>query len=551
MMEESEQTKNNAAWLYADLDHNVLSLRSRISDSLAGKNVLSRTVGQLAQAELLSEIVVFCPKNQVDQIGQLLLGCEVTLRGLENEVPFSKRLSHRKWSLESWRGGIDESTLFDEPFFTEEMILYGREHGHYFVLSVPCEAVLVDPQLLDKLIEHQIAYGDDMRFTFTQAAPGLCVCGYRLDLLHELRTAGASIGHLLRYDPDAPRADYIMQECVYKVGPKLYGSRFRYIADTQRSFDTIEKFLQNETNGSLENWDAEKIIEAVETRQQQTDILPHEIEIEINTDTSLRINGYPHRRDDTDRPAMTLAQFRKIVSQLGQYDDICLTIGGFGEPLAHPELLGMIKAAKDAGVFGINIETDGLLLKGQLADKLSETNVDIISVYLDANSRELYQQIKGQDRFDELVAQLESFVERNKEKNGTAPLLLPHLVKSNETIAQMEEFYDRWKRTAGCAVIVGHNDFAGQIPSQAVMNMAPPNRRPCRRLSRYMTILADGTVTICSQDFNPEHPIGNVKEKTIKEIWQGPELEHLRKSHHDRKYDANSLCQNCKDWHRW
>ncbi|MCK4629748.1 MAG: SPASM domain-containing protein [Sedimentisphaerales bacterium] len=540
--------KKNAAILYADLKRSIWGIRSYLTDRLAGRSVLERTISRLEQADRLDEIIVFCPDEQQEQVRELLGQTTAIVKSLSEPVPVSKRMPQRKWAMNNWRGGIREATQFDEQAFTAEMVQYARERKIYTALSVAGEAVVVDPELIDALLEHHHEHGDAMRFTFTQAGPGLCGGAYRLDLLHELVLTGAYIGDLLRYDPATPHADYIVQECNYKVDPELYTTQFRYIADTRRSFRTIENLI-TKTGDSFQHWDAKRIISELEQQCQGPDILPREVEIEITTEPSLRIKGYPHREGSKhpNRQRMSLACFEKIIEQLAEYDDICLTIGGFGEPLSHPELMAMIDLAKAAGILGINIETDGRLLKGELAKLLSGSEVDIISVYLDADSGELYHKVKGKDCFDEVVGQLEAFIEKT---NGTGPMILPHLVKTRQTMAQMEAFYDRWLKKCDGAVIVGYNDFAGQIEDKSVMDMASPHRLACRRLLDSMTILTDGCVTICGQDFMGSRTVGNVNEKSIKELWRSQLLEELRTAHRQRNFEMNELCGKCKEWHR-
>jgi len=540
--------KKNAAILYADLKRSVWGTRSYLTDRLAGRSVLERTISRLEQVNRLDEIIVFCPDEQQEQVRELIGQTAAIVKGLVEPVPVSKCMPGRKWAMNSWRGGIREASQFDEQAFTAEMVQYVREREIYTALSVAGEAVVVDPKLIDSLLEHHHEHGDAMRFTFTQAGPGLCGGAYRLDLLHELVLTRAYIGDLLRYDPATPHADYIVQECNYKVDPELYTTQFRYIADNQRSFLALERLIEK-TDSNLENCNAKQIVASMEEHRRETDILPREVEIEITTEPSLRISGYPHRVDSEHpkRQRMSLACFKKIVEQLGEYDDICLTIGGFGEPLSHPELMAMIEAAKAAGILGINIETDGRLLKGDLAEALSGSEVDVLSVYLDADSGELYHEVKGKNCFDEVVGQLEAFIEKT---NDAGPMILPHLVKTRQTMAQMETFYDRWLKKCGGAVIVGYNDFAGQIEDKSVMDMTPPQRLACRRLLHSISILADGGVTICGQDFMGSCTVGNVNEKSIKELWRSRELEELRAAHRQCNFGMNELCGKCKEWHR-
>ena len=543
---ESDNEQKKVGVLYADLDRSLLGTRSRIGDVMCGRSVLSRTVSRLANVKELDEIIVFCPAAQQDRMRELIPDGSVVVAGLKEAVPLSGRVRWRKWALASWRGGLHEATQFDEHVYTAEMVQYLRDRDVYTAVVVPSGAVMVDPQLIDGLIEHHHNHGDEMRFTFTQAGPGIAGCVFRLDLLHELVQAGAYIGDLLAYDPDGPHADFIVQECNYKVEPELYSTSLRYIADTQRSFQAMERLVEK-AGSQLAGWSAKEIVAAMEQENKQVDELPSEVQIEINCRHSLRIKGYPHQAKDIDRGSMSLEQFQKIMEYLSIYDDICLTIGGFGEPLDHPDLIKMLADAKSAGIFGINIETDGRLLKGKLAKELLASQADTISVFLDANSREKYIEVKGRDCFDEVIGQLNSFIEKS---GKTGPQIVPHLVKTRQTMIEMEEFYDRWLRACGCAVILGYNDFAGGIDDMSVMNMAPPKRFPCLRLSRCLTIPADGSITICGQDFKGQYCFGNVNDTSVKELWHSEAMEELRKMHREGQYEKHELCAKCKEWHR-
>jgi len=535
--------------MYADLRRSALGTRSWITQELAGKCVLRRTIERLQKAQRVHEIIVFCPADQQDHIQKLLVDTSAIIHSLNEPVPVSKQLPRRKWALSSWRGGIHEATVFDEQSFTSEMVQFARERNIYTALAVPAEAIFIDPEMLDGFIEHHHLCGEHMRFTFSQAAPGLLCCAYRLDLLHEMVMTSLPFGEILAYNPDHAHPDFIIHESTYMLDAALSDWQFRTLADNRRSFNVFEKIFQNATDDPA-NWDAQQIIAAIDEYRDETDMLPIELEIEINTEPSLRINGYPHRRPAKQRGPMNLAQFEKIVNQCATYDDICMTIGGFGEPLAHPELIGMIHAAKDAGIFGINVETDGVALNDELSDSLIDSPADVLSVYLDANSKELYQEVKGQDCFELVQDQLESFIEKSKSNGRSGPLLAPHLVKTRATMPEMEEFYDRWLRRGAAAVIVGYNDFAGAIADLAVMDMAPPGRQPCRRLFENMSILADGSVTICPQDFTGQCIIGNAFETPLTELWQAQALQQVRQSHQEGNFQITDLCGACKEWHR-
>ena len=542
-----ESDKKVVAVIYADLECSALGTRGRLAECLAGQPVLTRTVRRLEQADGLDEIVVLCPDSQRLAVQELVAGSEVVVEGLHDAVELSSSLPRRKWALESWRGGLGEAMQFDEHQFTKEMIDVLRGKSVHSVVLVPGEAVLVDPELVAGLVAHHHEAGNVMRFTFTQAAPGLVGCAFRLDLLGELEEAGVHVGNLLAYSPTEPRSDYVNDQCAYRIAQEFCTSPFRFLADTQRSFTALETVLERLGD---DDYDTAAAVRAMEDIREHVDYLPRELEVEINTEPSLRMKGYPHGQLKNRRGAMSLAQFRKIVGDCDGYDDVCLTIGGIGEPLVHKELVAMVQAAKQAGIFGINIETDGRALTQELSDRLLQEEIDTITVYLDADSSDGYKQAKGQDCFEQVVGQMEEFIEKSSKMPGGGPLIVPCMVKTRTTMAEMEGFYDRWRQRCGAAVIEGFNSFAGQIADEAVMDMSPPKRWACGRLFRRMSILADGTVTMCGQDYDRRCVVGNVFEQSVGAIWRGEKMEQLRRAHIERQFDVNELCEPCKEWHR-
>lgn len=538
----------DGALLWVDLERGPLGLPSRAGDLLAGEAVLRRTVRRLERAQALQVILVCCPAAQAAPVERLLQGTRADVAALQEAVPISTYVPRRKWALASWRGGIREATVFDEQSVTAEMAQAAAAHGLTTVVQVAAEAVLIDPELIEAMLAQHHEHEQMFRFTFSQAPPGLGPCIYRLDMLGEVASLAAHVGDVLAYDPAGPHSDYIINETNYQLDMELVTAQGRCLADTARSFAALERAL-SACNGSWLDWTATDAVRHLALGTDDVDIFPRELEVEITTEPSLRISGYPHRWDQgrCERGPMSVELFEKIVHDCAACDDVCLTIGGFGEPLAHPDLAAMIKAAKAAGIFGINVETDGRALTGKMAETLLGGDVDVVSVYLDANSPELYEQVKGRTGFEQVAQQIEAFID-TAGPNG--PLVLPHLVKTRQTMADMESFYDRWLTRAGAAVIVGHNAFAGQIADQSVMDMQPPQRTPCRHLNRCLTILADGQVAMCSQDFTGQCVVGSVKEQNIADIWAGPTLTALRQAHRQGNFVVNDLCKNCKEWHR-
>ena len=135
-----------------------------------------------------------------------------------------------------------------------------------------------------------------------------------------------------------------------------------------------------------------------------------------------------------------------------------------GNPLATPP---------NEQVISRSARSNGLALDAAMRRRLIDHRVDVVTVTLDAHSRETYAAVHGDDAFDRATGNVNALLEELRESKTARPLVVPEMVKARETANEMEAFYDHWLRAAGAAVITGYSHHAGQMPDRAVVDMAP------------------------------------------------------------------------------
>ena len=84
----------------------------------------------------------------------------------------------------------------------------------------------------------------------------------------------------------------------------------------------------------------------------------------------------------------------------------------------------------------------------------------------------------------------------------------------------------------------------------AVVDMAPPKRRACRRIGDRMLIRCDGTAVACDQDVRDRLTLGHIERQTLSEIWQGAAMCKLKAAHAAGTWMDLDPCRNCREWHR-
>lgn len=547
------------ATIQADLEVTPLGTRSRLADEILGVPLLRRTVERVSLTKQIDSVYVLCPENQLDRCTAILNGTNAVIRSHSMPTPPWASLVRmgRKWSLDGWRGGIGGTTSFDEYMNAAVIDNLLRSAKADAVLSVPPAAPLFDPSLADRMIQHHQNTEDDSRLTFTQAPPGLT--GILLDaaLVQELAVQGIPIGWVFSYKPDTPQKDLVFQPCCCEIPTELRYAAGRLIGDTERSMERLIACLHEP-----QPLDATGIGRWLSLWEQTTaERLPHEVEIELTTD-----DPYP---DSILRPRGAQIEPRgpidptivaRIVSEITQYDDALLVLGGFGDPLRHPQFGQIIEAIRKPSAngrvpFGVAVRTTGVDLSDELIESLIINEVDVLDVTLDAWTQGLYGRLHSphdpaRAELDAVCKRLDRLAHVRQEHRSSAPIVIAEMTKTRDNVHELDDFHDGWLRQTGAVLISGHSHFAGQCEDLSVIKMAPSPRMPCRRLRSRCVVLADGRVTMCDQDFNGRHAVGTVHETSLESLWTASLLSDLRDAHRRHCFDTNPLCAACNDWHR-
>lgn len=539
------------AVIEADLDRSPLGTASRLAVDLAGRAVLGRTLDRLRRCRRLASLHVIAPIEQRERVRGLIDGDDVRIETHDyGPAPWQESVRRaRKWAVDSWRGGIGGLCWFDECCHAAVLSALAKRERADAVAVVPAAAVLIDPKLLDAMIEHFDSLGEDYRLVFCQAPPGISALLAKPVFLDDTHRANQPPGRALTYNPEHPQLDFTSRPCCFGVPNAVIETPARLLADTHRGMALLEELLAAQSADEL---DAERICRLLaDRRHRHLDRLPREIELELTTedpltDTTVRPRG---NRVPKRRP-MPVDVVRRVAEELAQLDDSLIVLGGFGEPLLHPELQHVLAACRQAGVFGLAIRTNGLAMSGDAIEHLIDGNVDVVNVTIDAHSAESYRALNNADGFEQVTANIQALQTRIAARRSPGPLIVPEMAKLRRTLPEQEPFFDDWMRRTGWANVVSPPHYAGQMPDQAVMSMAPPQRVRCGRLWSRLMILADGTAVTCDQDFAARQPVGDVEAESIESIWTGPTLTAMRRAHADLALSDLPLCPTCHEWHR-
>ncbi|HUG39530.1 MAG TPA: radical SAM protein [Longimicrobiales bacterium] len=272
---------------------------------------------------------------------------------------------------------------------------------------------------------------------------------------------------------------------------------------------------------------------------------------------------YPLFKDVFARGRMEDGLFEKVLDEIAGRPEAAVFVPMLqNEPLLDRRLFDRIAAvkARTGGRMEVELVTNGALLTDEVVERVRETRLDYLDVSLDALSRETYGRIRIGLDYDDVIAG----VERVMAADLPDTTIVLRLVRQRENAAEVAAFVRHWR--ARGAVVFTHtvNNRVGSVPGYDERIRIPDREIPVlqkagRRVFRRWlgccpvpfasaNILHNGDVLLCVQDWARKEVLGNVREATIAEIWNGARMREIRALVRDRRYEEVPTCRDCSLW---
>ncbi|WP_234119683.1 radical SAM/SPASM domain-containing protein [Clostridium hydrogenum] len=251
------------------------------------------------------------------------------------------------------------------------------------------------------------------------------------------------------------------------------------------------------------------------------------------------------------REIMNFDLFKRIIDNLTEFDAQikCIKLWKDGEPLLNHHIGEMIKYIKLKEVSEkVELTTNGYLLNQNLSDKLIESGLDRIIISIEGITKEKYSEVSGVDiDFDGFLKNIRYLFEhRNK--------CIVH-VKIVDTGLTQEDKDTFFKLFNGICdeyfiekVVPCWPGFENDCIHEGEVNVwgrELVKKEVCPLPFYFMSINANGNVGVCCNDWEQKILLGNVKEKTLKEIWNGDELRKFQILQLLKKRRSHDVCKQC------
>ena len=291
--------------------------------------------------------------------------------------------------------------------------------------------------------------------------------------------------------------------------------------------------------------------------------LPIAISIEPTTSCNLRCPECPSGLRSFTRPTGMLPEklFKQTIDELA--DTLLYLIFYFqGEPYLHPKFLDLVKYASKKGIYTAT-STNAHYLTDITAKQTIESGLDRMIISIDGTTQEVYEQYRVGGNLDKVIEGTKKIVHWKKALKSKTPHIIFQflVVKPNEH--QLEDVKLMAKELGvdevafKTAQIYDYENGSSLIPTidkyaryeqksdgkYQIKNKLLDN---CWKMWHSCVITWDGLVVPCCFDKDAEYRMGDLKNKTFKQVWQSEPYQEFRKSLTNTRAEIE-MCKNCTE----
>jgi radical SAM protein with 4Fe4S-binding SPASM domain len=243
---------------------------------------------------------------------------------------------------------------------------------------------------------------------------------------------------------------------------------------------------------------------------------------------------------------MSLEEFQEIARSAAAAGIPRLRLFLLGEPLLHPDLPEMVRYAKRLGVPSLEINTNAMALTAERSRELTEAGLDEVVFSLDGADALTYEEIRRGGNYEQVVENITAFFRMRGESGKGRPRGIVQTILMNPTEAQMARFLACWRPLADEVRVQAVREYQGIENVSLFDRQAGDELRPCPALWSYLVVLSDLRVVPCCADINGDLALGDVREAPLREWWQHPRLNALRRAHLALRFSQFPLCATCE-----
>ncbi len=295
--------------------------------------------------------------------------------------------------------------------------------------------------------------------------------------------------------------------------------------------------------------------------KSRKEIFPKILTIEFTSACNAKCIMCPQPAMDRKKENMPNEILEKIIDDCKGKPLKKINLFWMGDSTVDKHLIEKMRLVR-AGLPNVKLylSTNAQLLSKERSRKIIDENLlDVINFDIDGFTKLTFESVRVGLKFDNVVDNVKYFLNYKKEKRKKNPQTRITIIDMKPTQSEVQKFVDYWSKLADVVDVNHYNTWLG---SQEDLNYDDTHLKDkhqdkltqstlgkfnfaCTHPWEEMVIGADGRVGLCCLDHELKEQIGDVKNETLQQIWQGDILNSYRSKQLKLDYDSIGSCKNC------
>ncbi len=275
------------------------------------------------------------------------------------------------------------------------------------------------------------------------------------------------------------------------------------------------------------------------------------VKVEVTNRCNLRCSMCATHLSSRHRGTMATAVAEDALRQLPQARIDTIMLVSMGEPMLHPDLATIARAAGARRAADTFLATNGTVLgDDESVATLLRSGLNHVHFSAEGYDAATYESIRIGGRFETFLANLARFRRIRDEVSPSTRIDLAYTLVRPHRPDELHEVQRVFGDLADSVEFrVLHNSSHPEVawrPEERIHGIACYARRPlpCIALWCGLTVNWDGTVSLCPRDHDLDFVVGSV-ESSLHAAWTSPDARRLRSDHVHGRFPAT--CRGCSD----
>ncbi|MBW2606219.1 MAG: radical SAM protein [Deltaproteobacteria bacterium] len=269
-------------------------------------------------------------------------------------------------------------------------------------------------------------------------------------------------------------------------------------------------------------------------------IAPSHLAIETTNFCPAKCVFCPSQTQTRPRGVMDMELFRRIIFDAKDCGSVTfITHGGLGEPLMDKSISEKVALEKSLLTARTQIHTNGALLDEATTRKLYDAELDVLSISLNAFHSRTHRHVTGLD-YETVRANTERAFDIKDKTGAKVDLRITMVRTANITPTEEKDFVRYWEKFTPKIAVHPEKNWGGWRK-----NTVTHAKYPCKWIWYMISVNWDGAVTLCHEDYDAKHVIGDLKDSGILKVFNCEEIRRLRATFAKGKFPEREPCEDC------